>query len=372
MLEHSFNATNNYNRSQRTIKKIRRDKNNYMMYDEEYESEIIEQEFDDTGVIYEKPIELDIFAEDAWDDSALLAAFHKSLSMHPEANAAKYDTKGGKTTYESTPLSVRTTVSPSSSNTENRRGRRSHKYQTKDNNININMNNNSSKKNDYNKKHNYDGSNNNNYGISSLENNESLRQSAFPENNNFHKLRSPSASQHQYNEQQYEQEQYRQRFGGRAMHQSPLSPPPMPSQQRTMHQLPLSPPPMQIQQQQEIRNQYYQDHAHRAAADFHNNNYYNTSPTYMYQHQQRFPQRMYEQVPSPPPQQQPYHPIHLNKELADLLLSWYRSGYQAGRYHALREMNSSRANAYNYADHYGRNSPVSSNMNSGSPYQQQR
>ena len=47
----------------------------------------------------------------------------------------------------------------------------------------------------------------------------------------------------------------------------------------------------------------------------HNNNYYNTSPTYMYQHQQRFPQRMYEQVPSPPPQQQPYHPIHLNKEL---------------------------------------------------------
>ena len=45
---------------------------------EEYENEIIEQEFDDTGVIYEKPIELDIFAEDAWDDSALLAAFHQS------------------------------------------------------------------------------------------------------------------------------------------------------------------------------------------------------------------------------------------------------------------------------------------------------
>ena len=43
------------------------------MYDEEYENEIIEQEFDDTGVVYEKPIELDIFAEDAWDDSALLA-----------------------------------------------------------------------------------------------------------------------------------------------------------------------------------------------------------------------------------------------------------------------------------------------------------
>ena len=56
------------------------------MYDEEYENEIIEQEFDDTGVVYEKPIELDIFAEDAWDDSALLAAFHQSLKMHPESN----------------------------------------------------------------------------------------------------------------------------------------------------------------------------------------------------------------------------------------------------------------------------------------------
>ena len=53
-------------------------------------------------------------------------------------------------------------------------------------------------------------------------------------------------------------------------------------------------------------------------------------------------------------------------ELADLLLSWYQSGYQAGRYHALREMNSSRTNGYNYAYHYGRNSPVGSNMNSGS------
>jgi hypothetical protein len=340
-----------------------------MMYDEEYESEIIEQEFDDTGVIYEKPIELDIFAEDAWDDSALLAAFHKSLKMHPQADAAKYETKDRKTLAN--PLSVRTTVSPSSSNTENRRSRRSRKFQTKDNNMNMNMNSSSSKKYDYNKKKkNDDDSNNNNHRISSLENNESLRQSAFPEHNNFHKLRSPSASQHQYNEQQYQQEQYSQRFREGTMHQSPLTPPPMQSQQRTMHQLPLSPSPMQSQQQQQSRNQYYQDYAHRAAADFHNNNHYNTSPTYMYQHQQRFPQHVYEEVPLPPQQQQPYHSIHLDKELADLLLSWYQSGYQAGRYHALREMNSSRTNGYNYAYHYGRNSPVGSNMNSGSPYQQ--
>jgi hypothetical protein len=37
--------------------------------------------------------------------------------------------------------------------------------------------------------------------------------------------------------------------------------------------------------------------------------------------------------------------VHLDKELADLLLSWYHSGYQAGRYQAMREM---QENSYRY------------------------
>ena len=57
------------------------------MYDDGHESEVIENEFDDSGVVFEKPIELDIFAEDAWDDTALLAAFHESLTLHPESNS---------------------------------------------------------------------------------------------------------------------------------------------------------------------------------------------------------------------------------------------------------------------------------------------
>ena len=37
----------------------------------------------------------------------------------------------------------------------------------------------------------------------------------------------------------------------------------------------------------------------------------------------------------------------LDKALADLLLSWYQSGYQAGRYHALREVNGGTNNNMN-------------------------
>ena len=44
-------------------------------------------------------------------------------------------------------------------------------------------------------------------------------------------------------------------------------------------------------------------------------------------------------------------PIHLDKALADLLLSWYQSGYQAGRYHALREVNGGTNNNMNSSYH---------------------
>ena len=75
-----------------------------------------------------------------------------------------------------------------------------------------------------------------------------------------------------------------------------------------------------------------------------NNNNNNFSPSY----QQQF------SSPPPPPQmfqQPPPHPIHLDKALADLLLSWYQSGYQAGRYHALREVNGGINNNMNGSYH---------------------
>ena len=65
------------------------------MYDNDYEGEVIENEFDDSGVVFEKPIELDIFAEDAWDDTALLAA-HESLTLHPESNSTESIKINGK------------------------------------------------------------------------------------------------------------------------------------------------------------------------------------------------------------------------------------------------------------------------------------
>ena len=74
------------------------------MYDNDYEGEVIENEFDDSGVVFEKPIELDIFAEDAWDDTALLAAFHESLTLHPESNSTEsYKNKRGKIEPEEAP-----------------------------------------------------------------------------------------------------------------------------------------------------------------------------------------------------------------------------------------------------------------------------
>ena len=78
--------------------------------------------------------------------------------------------------------------------------------------------------------------------------------------------------------------------------------------------------------------------------------YYSHTPMHLRQH------RMGEQY-IPPPLPQSYHRhanitarswhdesnrrgdgVQLDKELADLLLSWYYSGYQAGRYQAMREL----------------------------------
>ena len=63
----------------------------------------------------------------------------------------------------------------------------------------------------------------------------------------------------------------------------------------------------------------YIEHAHQTALNFHAGESHHGSPA--------------ARVPLPA-----HDPLDKNKALADLLLSWYYSGYQAGRYHAVAEM----------------------------------
>ena len=229
------------------------------MYDNDYEGEVIENEFDDSGVVFEKPIELDIFAEDAWDDTALLAAFHESLTLHPESNSTEsYTNKRGKIEPEEAPRKRVVRHSPAPQATERLPQARS--------------------------------------------------------------VQSPSA-------------------------RSPSSQP--------------SYSPQASQQQHQARNTYYQDYAQQAAQQFHHTNTRNTfhpdgnhysrsphamfpqytgSPLSPHSNYPTQPQYFQQQQGFSPPQPQPYHSVHMDKALADLLLSWYQSGYQAGRYHALREI----------------------------------
>ena len=228
------------------------------MYDDGHESEVIENEFDDSGVVFEKPIELDIFAEDAWDDTALLAAFHESLTLHPESNSTvSSKNKRGATEPQEAPRERLVRHSPAPQATKRSPQARS--------------------------------------------------------------VQSPSAH----------------------------SPSSQPS---------YSP---QTQQQRQARNSYYQDYAQQAAQQFHGTNgrnayhpdgnpysriphatfpQYTASPLSPHSNYPTQAQYFQQQQGFSPPQPQPYHSVHMDKALADLLLSWYQSGYQAGRYHALREL----------------------------------